>query len=194
MNKKTILNKKNHKIYFIGGARGTNTFYLVNKISEIAPNARIIKTGAVIQQLIKKMKLGELDNLTISQYYQFVEPMLVNEIISHLEHGDVILDTHFYYLIPAISIIGLAEIKENFSEAKIILIDDDPISIYKRSSMRNDPWFKDITNIKNDLYANREYHKWYISTLAKDKVVKDIVIHSNQLNSLETINSIKEMI
>jgi len=161
MNKKDLEEKKNHKLFIIGSARGVNRFYVTNKFIENFPNAKVINTGVLINKLAEETNMGKLDRISLNDYVQHLEPIFIQTILNHLEHGDVILDTHFYHLMPCISIKGLQSFIERLSKAILVLVNDSPIQIYKENKGNGDLWFDLLENVKYDVSCNEIYFRFY---------------------------------
>lgn len=161
MNKIDLEIGKSHKLFIIGSARGVNRFYLTNKFIENYPEAKVINTGVLINNLAKGINLGNISDISISSYCQYLEPIFIENILAHLEHSDVILDTHFYHLMPCISIKGLQSLIDRISKAIIVLVDEDPLKIYSQMKSRGDKWFDSLDNIKYDIFANKIYFEFY---------------------------------
>ena len=161
MNREEIENKKMRRIFFVGSARGVNRFYVTNTFMEKFQNAKVINTGVLINNLCKEMGFESQDKITIMDYYRFIEPVLITKILSHLEHTDIILDTHFYWLIPCISVKGLKKIADVISKVVLVLVEEDPTEIYQQKKGRGDIWFDVFDNISDDIFFNRVYFNFY---------------------------------
>lgn len=161
MNKKDLNKKLQNKLFIVGSGRGVNRFYATNKFIEKYPNAKVINTGVLISDLAKKIDFGDLDSISIKDYCNHLEPVFIQTILNHLEHGDVILDTHFYHLMPCMSIKGLQSFIGKISVAVIILVEENPLKIYLEKRSREDSWFNSLENIKYDIFSNREYFEFY---------------------------------
>ncbi len=167
MNKKTLELKNKNKLFFIGSARGVNKFYITNKFIEAYPNAKVINTGALIHNLAKNLSFGNLGEISIDDYCRYLEPVFIQSILNHLEHGDVILDTHFYHKMPCISIKGLQKFIGKISEAILILVEEENIKIYEEKRGRGNKWFDSLENINYDIFSNNEYFDFYIGFFTK---------------------------
>ena len=197
MNHKQIDEVKNRNMFLVGSARGVNRFYVTNKFIENFPKAKVINTGVLIRTICKDLGFKNIDNLTLIEYYRFIEPVIVQKILSHLEHTDVILDTHFYYLIPCLSIKALQKISSNIKSIIIIHIEEDPIKIYQQKRGRGDIWFDSFDNINDDLIFNKAYFEFYKITLQQNIKIFTIEIkleNDYDKNIEEFINTLKEQI
>ena len=186
MNKQELINSK-HRIIFIGSARGVNRFYITNKFIEEFPQAKVINTGSLIQTLIKRLDLQNLDTISIYTYFKYIEPMLLDTILAHLEHGDVILDTTFYYLLPGISVRGLLEFQNRIIDAILVLVEDSDNNIFKTQN-QDIEWFKDIQNIKNDLMLNRYSYDSYLKVFSDFIKTYSITLSLDSENMENTLN------
>ena len=167
MNKKTVELKNKNKLFFIGSARGANKFYITNKFVEAYPNAKVINTGALIHNLSKNLGFGNLGEISIDDYCRYLEPVFIQTILNHLEHGDVVLDTHFYHKMPCISIKGLQKFIGKISEAILILVEEKNLKIYEEKRGRGNKWFDSLENINYDIFSNNEYFDFYIQFFTK---------------------------
>jgi hypothetical protein len=189
MNQKEIDNRKKNKLIIVGSAFGVNRFYITNEFIEKI-RAKTIHTGTFIQELIKQFNLNEFENLTIKEYHRVIEPSMINSVKNHLEYNNVILDTHFYYLVPALSMISLSKLKGFVDEVILILVEEDILDIFEKNKDSSNPWFKDIKNIESDVIMNRNYIDFY------ENVIKDFVkVKKIKINiSKEDNKKIKEFI
>src|SRR3989344_3611966 len=169
MNREDIKNKKSNSLIFVGSARGVNRFYITNKIMQKFPKAKAISTGSLINSLAKELGFGEVDKIPIIDYYKYLEPVFVNNILSHLEHENVILDTFFFYITPAISVKGLRKLAEKVSKVIIIFVEEPPEKIYRQKKGRSEEWFDKFDNIEEDILANKEYSNFYFKFF-KDRI------------------------
>ncbi len=167
MNKKTVELKNKNKLIFIGSARGVNRFYITNKFIEKYPDAKVINTGVLIHNLTKNLDFGNLGDISIDNYCRYLEPVFIQSILNHLEHGDVILDTHFYHKMPCISIKGLQNFIGKISKAILVLVEEDALKVYKEKKDRGNEWFNSLENIKYDMFSNKEYFNFYIQFFTK---------------------------
>jgi len=150
MNKKELSRKRN--LFLIGSARGVKRFFIVNKFIQEFPDAKVINTGNLIQKLINGLGFKDLDSISIINYYKLIEPMFVEIILSHLEHSDVILDTHYYYLIPGMSIKEILKFKNKIKNTILVLVEENEEEIIQAN---NQEWFKSIKNVEEDIILNK---------------------------------------
>ena len=189
MNKKD-LSKKN-KLVVIGSARGVKRFYIVNKFIEKFPNAKVINTGNLLNKIIKNMGFKDLDSISLLNYYKIIEPVFVEIILSHLEHSDVILDTHFYYLVPGMSIKEILKFKNKISLAILVLVKDDKEVILEEN---DGEWFKDIKNTEEDITLNDASFEFYDLTFQSFVDVKKIYFNLKKHDVDEKIKNIGDLI
>lgn len=156
MNKEK-LSKKNNLI-IVGSARGIKRFYVVNQFIEEFPESKVINTGNLLQQLIIKMGFKSLDSISIFNYYKYIEPMFIEIILSHLEHSTVILDTHYYYLLPGLSIKEIVKFKQQINNCVLVLVEDCEEKIIEDN---DDKWFESIKNVEEDLLLNKHSFNSY---------------------------------
>jgi hypothetical protein len=175
MNKEQ-LSKKNNLI-IIGSARGVKRFYIINKFIEQFPDAKVIHTGNLLQKIIKNMELENIDSISIYNYYKFVEPVFVEIILSHLEHSSVILDTHYYYLLPGLSIKEILKFKNNINKTSLILVNEDKKEIQANN---DEKWFKEIKNIEEDILLNKYSFENYKQVFDKFSIMRYLEIDLEQ--------------
>lgn len=176
MNKNQIENKNN--LFIVGSPFGVNRFYAVNRIMELLPDAKIISTGRLIASIISDFSLEPLDRISITDYYKYVEPIFIKEIMTHLEHEDVVLDTCFHYLVPAISLNGLLKFNKKIKKAFLILVNDNAENIYIKNQSNSNPWFRDITKIDRDVISNQYFFDFYNQVFSEICKVSSIKINS----------------
>jgi adenylate kinase len=193
MNKKGLEEKKKNRLFIIGSARGVNRFYITNKFIERI-STKTINTGAFIFDLTKKLNLKEFDDLSIKEYFQVIEPLLVQSVRDHLEHQDVILDTHFHYMMPALSLNSLLELKDCVSEIILVLVDEKSQIIFERNIDSPDWWFKNIQNIDKDVKLNNYFFDFYknvFSIYIKTRAIRvDITEEEHKKQIEEFINNL----
>jgi len=153
------------------------------------PKAKVINTGNLILQLIKKLDFPKLDSLPLMNYFKYVEPMLMENVLTHLEHEDVILDTHFYYLLPGISAKSLFRFSNMIKTSILVLVEDDPESI-QEANRDDKKWFQDINNIKEDLLLNKYSFRFYHDILKEFSEVKVIKINLKDKGKEERIQKL----
>jgi len=165
MNKKELSNKNN--LFIVGSARGVKRFYIVNQIMQQFPKAKVIHTGNLLKKIIRDLGFVDMDSISILNYYRFVEPVFSEIILSHLEHSDVILDTHYYYLLPGLSIKEILKFKGKISKAILILVEQNIEDIFKDN---DGEWFSNLKNIEEDVLLNSfsfETYREIFSTFSK---------------------------
>lgn len=192
MNKKEIMQRKK-RLFVIGSARGVNRFFITNELIKKFNNAKIINTGAFIFDLTKKLNLKSFDFLTFKEYFQIIEPILVQSIQNHLEHEDVILDTHFHYLMPALALESLLNLKNYIKEVILILVEEDVLSIFKRNETSSDWWFKNIQNIDIDLKSNKYYLNFYEQVFRSFVKTKKMIINLSNTDIKDVHLFLKEI-
>lgn len=185
MDKKAIESKNKNRLFFIGSARGVNRFYITNKFIEKYPKATVINTGALIRKISKSLNFGDLGDTSINDYCRYLEPVLVQSILDHLEHGDVILDTHFYHQMPCLSIKALSNFIGRISKAILVLVEEDHLKIYTEKRNREDPWFNLLENVKDDIFANRESFHFYIQFFSRHALQNNISVNLGEENTEE---------
>jgi adenylate kinase len=181
MNKQSMELKRKNKLFFIGSARGVNRFYITNEFIKAYPKAKVINTGVLIHKLAKSLDFGNLGSISIDDYCRYLEPVFVQSILNHLEHGDVILDTHFYHKMPCISIRGLREFMGRISAAIIVLVDADPMNIYKEKRGGEDKWFEVLEDVKYDVFSNKECFEFYVQFFSKYISQKNISLDLEEI-------------
>tara|TARA_Y100000310_G_C20681509_1_gene816228 strand:- start:4 stop:585 length:582 start_codon:yes stop_codon:yes gene_type:complete len=172
MNKKQ-LSKKNNLI-IVGSARGVKKFYIVNKCMQNLPDAKVIHTGNLLQKIIKNMELGSMDSISIYKYYKYVEPVFLEVILSHLEHSNVILDTHYYYLLPGLSIKEILKFKNKIGKTLLVLVNEDKEEIKNNNG---EEWFKNIKNIEEDILLNKYSFENYKQVFNEFSTMKSLEIN-----------------
>lgn|GEM_PF-1292086 len=178
-----IKSKNDNRLFIIGSARGVNRFYITNKFIEKYPKAKVINTGALIYKLSKSLDFGNIGDITINDYCRYLEPVFIQSILNHLEHGDVILDTHFYHQMPCLSIKGLKKFVGKISRAVLVLVNEDPLKIYEEKRGRGDKWFDSLEDIKYDVFSNKEYFDFYIQFFSRYVSQKYISLNLNESES-----------
>jgi len=189
MNQKELESKKN-RLFIIGSARGVNRFFITNKFIEKFKKASVINTGALISDLTKKLGFGSFDSLTFKEYFQIIEPIMIQSICDHLEHGDVILDTHFHYLIPAMALDSLFKLRSHVVEVILVLVEEDVLNIFKKNESSSNWWFKNIQNIEIDLKSNKHYISFYNSVFETFVKTKKLIVDLSKEEDLEQLNKI----
>jgi len=184
MNKDNINTK--HKLYIVGSARGVERYYMIDKLLNEINNLKLIHTGNLIKSIMSDINLKNLDDVSLKDYYSVVEPTAINIILAHLEHKDVLLDTHFHYMLPGISIHNITKLLTKVSKASVILITDTAENIYNKLK-NTDVWFERIDNIRSDVLLNELYFDIYSDTIKKMVPLKSFKISTDRLNKLDLI-------
>ena len=186
MNKKELESKKKNRLIIIGSALGVNRFYITNKfIEEI--KAKTIHTGTFIQNLIEQFQLNNFENLTLKEYNRIIEPSIIKSIQDHLEYNNVILDTHFHYLIPALSLESLSKLNGFVEEVILVLVEEEVMEIFEKNKNSSNWMLKNIKNIESDVVMNRNYIDLYENVINEFSNVKKIKINISKENG-EKIN------
>ena len=181
MDKKSLGKKKT--LYIVGSAKGVKRFYIVNRIYELKAG-KIIHTGNLINRIIKRLGFKEMDKISIYDYYRYIEPVFVDTIITHLNYTDVILDTHYHYLLPGISIKELLKFKEVVARAKLILVEETKDNII--ASNEGD-WYEDIKNVEEDILLNKYYFESYANIFKKFCSCHSIELNKDNIKEVNKI-------
>lgn len=181
MNKKELEKKKKSRLFIVGSARGVNRFFITNRFVEKF-KAKTINTGTYIINLTRKLNLKSFDELSIKHYFQRIEPILIQSLQDHLEHGDVILDTHFHYMMPALSLDSLLQLKDYVGEVILILVEEETSVVFENNKDSPNWWFKNIQNIESDLRLNKYYLDFYEKVFANFAMTKKIKINITNEN------------
>jgi cytidylate kinase len=192
MNKNELNSKKKNKLIIIGSALGVNRFFITNKFIEKI-NAKTIHTGTFIHNLIKQFSLNEFEDLTLKEYNRIIEPSIVKSIQDHLEHNNVILDTHFYYLIPALSMESLSKLKNYVDEIILVLVEEDVLNIFKRNNPSSNWMLKNVRNIESDVIMNRNYIEFYENVIKEFTKVRKIKVNLSKETSSNINKFIEEI-
>jgi len=175
------MSNNKHNLIVIGSARGVNRFYAVNSAIEHFKGAKVINTSELIKSIIKDLDLKDLDNIHLLDYFKYVEPMLTKNILAHLEHNDVILDTTYYYLLPGISSREILKFYNKINTVILVLISDKPKKIQATNNL---DWFKDINNISDDLLLNEYSFKSYISLFSSFARTTSLTLKTDDVDKI----------
>ncbi len=186
MNKEGI-NKKS-KLIIIGGARGTDSFLVSNSFYTRLKDFEILYTGKMLNDIAHRFSINSLDDASLMNYYKFIEPSMIDKIITYLSMKNLIIETHYHYTTPGITTNALRQLGQKASKIALVLVESNPRVIYEKNLTNKIKWYKNIKNIEQDIISNKDYFYIYNNILNKITDVKKFRICPTLKNMNKQVN------
>ena len=190
MDKKGLAKK--NQLVIVGGARGAGKFAVVGKIIDELEDFEALNTGKAILDISKSFGFSSLDEVRLMDYYRFIEPALLAHIKTLLRLKNLVIESHYHYTTPGLTMSSLRELAGQASSATLILVETAPKDIYLKNKGSGLEWYKDIKNIEKDVIANSDYFRIYTEIMGEKTSVNAIRLTPESFNIAAIIDTIRK--